>query len=250
MNRARLPDETLEWIRRTRRHPRLTQPDFLVLRRLVQHLSAALGRFEGPLDVLDVFCGTRPYEDLLPAGSRVTGLDIDDHYGSADVVSEEFLPFADRSFDLVLFTEGLFYLRDPHTAAAEIRRVLRPSGTLVLTVPLVWEYSRDSLEHRFTGPGLSALFTEGWEQVDVAEVGGYSVAWATLSGRIVRGMEEALSRRGKAWRLVRPLFAPLYAAVNAIAVALDRLERRLWRPGPYVLPDHLLLTARRSDEAR
>jgi SAM-dependent methyltransferase len=245
--RPTLPPETLEWIRRTRRHPRLTQPDFLILRRLVQHLAAALRRFTEPVAVLDVYCGTRPYEDLLPAGSSVTGFDIDNHYGAADVTSDEFLPFGDGSFDLVLFTEGFFYLGDPDGAQAELRRVLRPGGSLVLTIPLVWEYHRERLEHRFSGPELAALFARDWQGVEVEEVGGYAVAWATQSGRIVRGIEESFTHRGGLWRALQPLFVPAYLGINAVALALDRFERRLWRPWPYVLADHLLLLARRPD---
>jgi hypothetical protein len=125
--------------------------------------------------------------------------------------------------------------------------VLRPGGRLVLTLPLVWEYDRERLEHRYTGPELAELFSGGWEGVDVEEVGGYAVAWATQSGRILRGIEESLTHRGGPWRLVRPVFVPAYLAVNALALALDRFERRLWRPGPYVLPDHLMLVARRPE---
>ncbi len=197
--------------------------------------------------MLDVFCGTKPYADLLPAGSRLTGFDVDNHYGHADVTSDEFLPFADASFDAVLFTEGFFYLPDPGSAASELRRVLRPGGTLVLTLPLVWEYNRDQLEHRFTGPELSALFAPEWEAVEVEEVGGYAVAWATLTGRILRAMEELMSHRGGIWGLARYAFLPLYIVLNGLAVVLDRFERRLWRPSPYQLPDHLLLTARRPE---
>ena len=37
----------------------------------------AISRIEGPLEeVLDVYCGCRPYDDLLPPGARSTGLDI------------------------------------------------------------------------------------------------------------------------------------------------------------------------------
>lgn len=245
--RPTLPAETLEWIRRTRRRPGPTQPDFLILRRLVQNLSLALGSLSGPLEVLDVFCGTRPYEDLLPPSSTVTGFDVDDRYGSADVTSDEFLPFEDSSFDLVLCTESFHFLPDPHEAARELRRVLRPAGIVVLTVPVVWEYNRAQLEHRYTGSELASVFEDGWDEVSVNEVGGYAVAWATLTGRILRAAEELLARRAGWRRIARPLFTPLYLALNAAAVLLDRFERRLWRPSPHVLPADLMLTARRAD---
>ena len=243
--RPRLLAEQIEWARRTRRHPRPTQPDFLVLRRLVQSLSTALGRITGPVEALDVFCGTRPYEDLLPVSSRITGFDVDDHYGSADVTGADFLPFEDSSYDLVLFTEGFFYLPEPVAAAEELRRVTRPGGHIVLTLPLVWEYDRRQVEHRFTSTSLARVFdAAGWDEVEAREVGGYAVSWALLTGRILRAGEEKLSARG-AGALARPLFAAVYLAMNAIAILADRFERRIWRPDPYALPPDLLLTARR-----
>jgi len=245
--RPTLPREEIEWIRRTRRHPRPTQPDYLVLRRLVEHVRASLARLgDESLDVLDVFCGTRPYEDLLPAGSRVTGYDIDDRYGSADVTGTEFLPFEDASFDLVFFAEGFFYSPDPGDAAAEMLRIARPGGSTLVTLPLVWEYRADRLEHRFTAPGLARVFERaGWTEVEAREVGGYAASWSLLTGRIMRAAEESARARSRlGWRLQK-LFAAAYVAMNALALLADRFERRTWRPQPYVLPPDIILTARK-----
>jgi SAM-dependent methyltransferase len=255
VTRPPLPREEIEWIRRTRRHPRPTQPDYFVLRLLVERIGAALARVTGtvpsvPLDVLDVFCGTRPYDDLMPAGARVTGYDIDDRYGSADVTGTDFLPFEDASFDLVFFAEGFFYSPDPAEAAAEMLRIARPGGSTIVTLPLVWEYRTDQLEHRFTAPELARVFEgAGWEDVEAQEVGGYAASWALLTGRILRAVEESARARSRlGWRL-RPLFAAAYAAMNALAALADRFERRVWRPAPYVLPPDILLTARKPVSA-
>jgi ubiquinone/menaquinone biosynthesis C-methylase UbiE len=43
------------------------------------------------------------------------------------------LPFADASFDRVVMSRVLSYLEHPLDALSEIRRVLRPGGTLVLS---------------------------------------------------------------------------------------------------------------------
>ena len=80
-------------------------------------------------DVLDLFAATQPYRDLLPAHETYVSMDIDEHYGPQDVVSDEFLPFADEAFDLILFTEGFHYVTEPEHGAGELRRVLRPGGT-------------------------------------------------------------------------------------------------------------------------
>jgi ubiquinone/menaquinone biosynthesis C-methylase UbiE len=46
------------------------------------------------------------------------------------------LPFADNEFDLVLCVETIEHVRDTQLFLSEIRRVLRPGGTLALTTPL------------------------------------------------------------------------------------------------------------------
>jgi hypothetical protein len=65
-------------------------------------------------------------------------------------------------------TEGFHYVLDPHASEAEIRRVLRPEGPALSSVPLVWEYDRTVLEYRFTGPSLERLFA-GWDEVAAIE---------------------------------------------------------------------------------
>jgi SAM-dependent methyltransferase len=45
------------------------------------------------------------------------------------------LPFADRSFDLVVIIDLLEHVSDDHATVAEIARVLRPGGSLVVNTP-------------------------------------------------------------------------------------------------------------------
>ena len=246
--RPQLPAAQLERIRITRRHPARTSPDYLVLSVLVAELRATLAEL-GPVgDVLDLFAATKPYRDLLPPHRTYTSMDIDEHYGPQDVVSHEFLPFADESFDLVLMTEAVHYLDDPAQAAAELNRVLRPGGVLVATAPLVWEFDRRTIERRFTGPELGELFADPgrWSDVRVGEIGGYAVAWATITGRILRGFSEF----GPSWsRSIASRLLPAASWVmNGVAAMLSRAELR-WHSGPFVLPSGLIVRARRSADA-
>lgn len=47
----------------------------------------------------------------------------------------EFLPYADDSFDMVFMTEALEHMLDYDKALFEVRRVLKPRGVFIVTVP-------------------------------------------------------------------------------------------------------------------
>jgi ubiquinone/menaquinone biosynthesis C-methylase UbiE len=103
-------------------------------------------------DVLDVACGEGyGTAALAAAGARsVTGVDIDpvtctharEKYGiDAKVADATQLPFADRSFDVVVSFETIEHLTNPERFIDECYRVLRPNGVLVISTPEVHEYS-------------------------------------------------------------------------------------------------------------
>jgi SAM-dependent methyltransferase len=243
-----LSHDDLLAVRRSRRHPRPTQFDYLHLRQLVRDLGEALHELVPPQGhVLDVYCGTRPYDDLLPGETTVVGLDVADNpYGLADVVSDEFLPFPDASFDVVLCTQAFDFLPRPQEAVSEFARVLRPGGVAVVTVPLVWEYPGEELVHRYTGRQLATLF-DGWVDVRVRQNGGRGVAWATLTGSLLSKLEARLAALPLARRAVAGVFAALYTLVNVVGLGFETLERR-HASGEQVLPMNLLLSARRPLE--
>jgi SAM-dependent methyltransferase len=112
--------------------------------------------------VLDVGCGQRPYEALVPAREYV-GVDIDSEVtrrlARADVFYDgKVLPFADGSFDAVLCSQVLEHVFTPAEFLTEIRRVLRPGGGLLLATPFVWdEHEQPHDFGRYSSFGLRAL---------------------------------------------------------------------------------------------
>jgi SAM-dependent methyltransferase len=219
-------------IRRSRLHPRRTDHLYFHLRRLLDDLRAAIADLDAR-DVLDVYCGARPYEPLFPPETNYVGLDIDDAFGCADVVSHEFLPFPDASFDLCLCTQAFYFLSDPHRAIDEFARVLRPQGHVVITVPVVYP----GTERLYTPLQLQEAFA-GWEDVEIVANGGTVVSLVTLTAFLVHQGEKRLPRA------LGALFALFYSLLNVAGEAADAGERR-FLSSVDTLPANLLLRAAR-----
>ena len=116
---------------------------------------------------LDIGCANSPYAVFFP--NRV-GLDIKEGSG-VDVIGDvNHLPFEDNKFDNVLCTEVLEHLRTPQQALAEIKRVLKPSGHLILSTRFIFPiHDAPDDFYRFTKYGLQNLFTDGWEILELIE---------------------------------------------------------------------------------
>jgi ubiquinone/menaquinone biosynthesis C-methylase UbiE len=69
------------------------------------------------------------------------------------------LPFPDREFDAVISTQVLEYVREVDVALAEIHRVLRPAGRVVI-VDTDW----DSLVWHSPKPEAMSRVLNAWEQ--------------------------------------------------------------------------------------
>jgi len=102
--------------------------------------------------VVDVACGTgvgaRIAAPAIGRSGKVVGLDVDagmlaaaqEQLRNFDVSTEWHcgsaleMPFADSSFDLCLCLQGLQFFPDRTKGLAEMRRVLKPSGRVVVSV--------------------------------------------------------------------------------------------------------------------
>ncbi len=111
------------------------------------------------VDVLDLGCGTGAGLAETPAGQSATGLDPEPRAldycrrrGLSRLVLGDGarLPFRDRSFDAAVALDVYEHIEDDAAALRETARVLRPGGTLVLSVPafrLLWGPHDVALRH-------------------------------------------------------------------------------------------------------
>ena len=120
---------------------RRDEGDFVFVPERIPLFQAAIGRGRR---VLDLGCRSGALSRHFLDGNEVVGLDVDRvalakaaELGIEPVVAnvEEPLPFPDGSFDAVVAGELLEHLRFPDAVVGEVRRVLRPGGVIVGSVP-------------------------------------------------------------------------------------------------------------------
>ncbi len=181
------------------------------------HLQALIA---GATRILDVGTSERFAKELRPYEAWFEGKDyVAAGYQPATTFGAyncdrhediEAMTFADAAFDGVICLEVLEHVRQPFKAAAELGRVLRPGGRLLLTVPFLAQYhgkGSTTQGHegypdfwRFTHEGLQALF-EDYQRVEVFALDGpiefrlkqlYLTRWLGLAP--VRRLVDAIDR--------------------------------------------------------
>ncbi len=153
-------------------------------RRMAEGLRRGLGAGTSAR-VLDAGCGTGGLINHLreeAAGWQVTGLDFSPRAcelararTGVEIVQGSItqLPFADETFEAVVSADVVCQVEDDARALCEFARVLRPGGVILVNVPAfrwLWSYHDDTCEtrHRYTRPGLLALFREAGLEVGFA----------------------------------------------------------------------------------
>lgn len=114
----------------------------------------------GQLRGLVVGAGERPgdIEARFP-GVRWLTTDVDGAFGPHLVADALSLPVADASQDLVVAEMVLEHLMNPWQGAAELQRVCRPGGLLLIKVPFCFPWHGVPIDFfRVTPSGVRALF--------------------------------------------------------------------------------------------
>jgi SAM-dependent methyltransferase len=175
-----------------------------------QAMEVFLKEYASDARTLDIGSGGSSYGRYFP--NRFT-VDIDPARNPEMVADAHALPFPDNEFSCVLCTEVLEHTKEPRRVAAELMRVLKPGGTLVLTTRFAYPLHDAPGDYfRFTKYGLQELFSS-WSIIEIrSELGDF----ATIAALLQRIGFQTRLRGGRFSKLL------LYAAARVFS-ALDWL---------------------------
>ena len=127
-------------------------------------------------ECLDIGCGDQPYRSLIESlGAKYESVDIEarseDVTYISDIHNMEVVP--EEGFDCAICLEVLEHVSNPFIAVGEIAKVLRPGGTLILSVPHLSRIHEAPHDYfRYTRYGIqSILESNGFEVLEMKQTG-------------------------------------------------------------------------------
>ena len=198
--------------------------------------------------ILDIGCGNaRDIIPILRAGARIVGVDLSEgmiHHARLDLAAAghrdvdlavgdaTLLKYPSASFDKILCSEVIEHVPDADAAVAEMSRVLKPGGTLVISTPnrsswygfdryVLWRHVlRRTWNHPFdnwrTMRDLSALLESHGFQIQtkttVCYLPGFMLTY-WLPGVLQRAVVRVVSNTER----LASRFAPTHGYMNVVA---------------------------------
>ena len=186
--------------------------------------------------ILDVGCGTGSNLSAFSGLGHAVGIDMStDALGFCRqrgvervALSEiETLPFPDATFDVVTAMDILEHTDDDLLALGELRRVVRPGGLLLATVPaygFLWSEHDEALKHRrrYTAHELRNKLSVTGFQIERTSYFITSLFLPIFAMRLHQGLFKKSTHPQTSVKLLPPW-------LNSTLVGLLALERRIFR---------------------
>jgi SAM-dependent methyltransferase len=200
--------------------------------------------------LLDVGCGDKPYEHIFrPFVSEYLGIEHEAAFTATAASHSDRkpdllydgrrLPFEDRTFDTVLNVQVLEHTPHPAALVAEMARVLKDDGLLILSAPFQFRLHEEPHDYfRYSPHGLRTLCAEAG--LEIVEVHNQGSLWSVLGHKLnsylafkvarIGGLAQAMGKlpheqrsatRARFWTF--PLVLPSMLGISASARVLDRV---------------------------
>jgi SAM-dependent methyltransferase len=122
--------------------------------------------------LLDVWCGSKPYQELFGLCEQYIWIDYEWSWHNHD--GEEWkiffdwkvFPFGNEYFDCVVSFEVLEHIFEPNDFLKEINRVLKTHWNLLLTTPFIWDEHEIPFDYwRYTSFWLKYILENNWFEI-------------------------------------------------------------------------------------
>ena len=169
--------------------------------------------------VLDYGAGNSPYRHIISCDRYITADISQNSAGDIDhlIGPGDSLPLNTASINLVLLLDVLEHIVDPDAVMAEIRRLLDPQGSLIISVPFLYREHETPYDFaRYTVFGMCELVKRHKGKVVRIRKAG-NIYYTVLSLFLERGISNGeYSRLGLVGRIINrclgmliPVFAPI-----------------------------------------
>lgn len=168
-----------------------------------------------PERVLDYGCAEMPYRDLFPANADYVAADLPGNpRATVQIAADGTVPVPDGSCDVVVSTQVLEHVEDPHVYLSECFRVLRPGGRLLLTTHGMMVWHPDPVDFwRWTCEGLRRA---------VGDTGFAVRRFEGIMGLGATGLQ--FFQDAVLWKLPPPVRPPVALVMQALIGLVDRLQ--------------------------
>ena len=180
-------------------------------------------------NVLDFGCGSKPYESIFTNATSYVGVDIEVsghvHQNSkVDIFYDgKKLPFPDDHFDAVVSFEVFEHVFNLEEVLREIRRVLKPDGKLLVTMPFAWHEHEAPYDFaRYTSYGIRHVLQNGG--FEVLEVKKTTTSVLAICQMFIAYLAEYVRPRNKVLAKVFQLV--LLFPLTALSLLLNRMLPR------------------------
>ena len=220
----RFRDRVLNILMGSHPNSNLLHPQWAMNRLLLSFAKEQLKKIPEGASVLDVGVGSGPYWSIRP-DLNWQGLDVTDGERVDYLIAKDMAwPIENSKFDVVLCTQVIEHVEDPDFIVAEIERVLRPGGRVILNAPFLYPFhGMPEDQMRYTTSKLASLF-RNFAVTECGVLGGVGSSLATI---MLNFVNYKISQNF-ILQILKLLLLPIWLLSNGICnllfVPLDKID--------------------------